>query len=409
MATRARTVTGDDVRAVRAAVETVAKRTPILSSRTISERAGGTVALKAENLQRTGSFKIRGAAAKVASLPEADSGRGVVAASAGNHAQALAAAARRRGIPCEVFVPADAPIAKAEAARGHGATVYLGGTGVDDCIGRAQERAQEQGMTFVHPFDDPVIVAGQGSLGLELVEDVEDLKQVVVPVGGGGLASGIAIAVKSQRPDVRVVGVQVAACAPYPESLKRGEIVPVDSALTIADGIAVKRPGDVTLPLLKEWLDDLVVVGEDETAEAMAVLMERCKLVVEGAGAVGVAALLGGQVRPPASGTTVVVLSGGNVDAALLAAVVRRHDNEAGRRLVLLTRVPDRPGGLVGLLSLVSEAGANIVDVSHVREGIDLHVRETGVELVLETRGHEHAETVTGKLAAAGYEARVLR
>jgi threonine dehydratase len=333
----------------------------------------------------------------------------VVAASAGNHAQALAAAAERRGIPCEVFVPADAPIAKAEAARGHGAIVHLGGTGVDDCIGRAQERASEGGLTFVHPFDDPVIVAGQGSLGLELVEDVDDLAQVVVPVGGGGLASGIAIAVKSARPDVRVVGVQVAACAPFPESLKRGQAVPVDSALTIADGIAVKRPGDLTLPLLKHWLDELVVVGEDETAEAMAVLMERCKLVVEGAGAVGVAALLGGQVKPAASGSTVAVLSGGNVDAALLAAIVRRHENEGGRRLVLLTRVPDRPGGLVGVLSLISDAGANIVDVSHVREGLDLHVRETAVEIVLETRGHEHAEAVMSDLAAGGYEARVLR
>jgi threonine dehydratase len=215
--------------------------------------------------------------------------------------------------------------------------------------------------------------------------------------------------VKSARPDVRVVGVQAEACAPYPQSFERGEPVPVDSALTIADGIAVKRPGDLTLPLLTHWLDDLVVVGEDETAVAMALLMERCKLVVEGAGAVSVAALLGGQVAPATSGTTVAVLSGGNVDAGLLAAVARRHENEAGRRLVLLTRVPDRPGGLVRLLSLVSDTGANIVDVAHVREGIDLHVRETGVELVLETRGHEHAETVTAKLAAAGYEARVLR
>jgi threonine dehydratase len=264
-------------------------------------------------------------------------------------------------------------------------------------------------MALVHPFDDPDIVAGQGSLGLELIEDVDDLAQVVVPVGGGGLASGIAIAVKSARPDVRVVGVQVAACAPYPESLKRGRAVPVDSALTIADGIAVKRPGELTLALLKQWLDELVVVGEDETAEAMALLMERCKLVVEGAGAVGVAALLGGQVKPTARGTTVAVLSGGNVDAALLAAIVRRHENEGGRRLVLLTRVPDRPGGLVGVLSLVSETGANIVDVSHVREGLDLHVRETAVELVLETRGHEHAEAVLGRLAEAGYEARILR
>jgi threonine dehydratase len=308
-----------------------------------------------------------------------------------------------------VFVPADAPIAKAEAARGQGAVVHVGGGGVDDCIGLALERAHEGGLEFVHPFDDPDVVAGQGSLGLELLEDVPDLAQVVVPVGGGGLASGIAIAVKSARPEVRVVGVQAEACAPYPQSLARGEPVPVDSALTIADGIAVKRPGDLTLPLLAQWLDDLVVVGEDDTAVAMALLMERCKLVVEGAGAVGVAALLGGQVKPTSSGTTVAVLSGGNVDAGLLAAVARRHENEAGRRLVLLTRVPDRPGGLVRLLSLVSDTGANIVDVAHVREGIDLHVRETGVELVLETRGHEHAEGVTAKLAAAGYEARVLR
>ena len=409
MATHARTVTADDVRAARPAVDAVAKRTPVLSTRTISERAGGMVLLKAENLQRTGSFKIRGATAKLAALGEEGCARGVIAASAGNHAQALAAAARVRGVPCEVFVPADAPISKAEAARGQGAIVHVGGGGVDDCIELALERAREGGLAFVHPFDDPDVVAGQGSLGLELLEDVPDLAQVVVPVGGGGLASGIAIAVKSARPDVRVVGVQAAACAPYPESLKRGEAVPVDSALTIADGIAVKRPGDLTLPLLKQWLDDLVVVSEDDTAEAMALLMERCKLVVEGAGAVGVAALLGGQVKPTSSGTTVAVLSGGNVDAGLLAAVARRHESEAGRRLVLLTRVPDRPGGLVRLLSLVSETGANIVDVGHVREGIDLHVRETGVELVLETRGHEHAEAVTAKLAAAGYEARVLR
>jgi threonine dehydratase len=413
MATRersgARTVTADDVRAARGAVDAVAKRTPVLSTRTISERAGGTVALKAENLQRTGSFKIRGASAKLAALGEAGCGHGVIAASAGNHAQALAAAARIRGVPCEVFVPADAPIGKAEAARGQGAVVHVGGDSVDACIGLALERAREGGLEFVHPFDDPDVVAGQGSLGLELLEEVPDLAQIVVPVGGGGLASGIAIAVKSARPDVRVVGVQAAACAPYPRSLERGEPVPVDSALTIADGIAVKRPGDLTLPLLTQWLDDLVVVGEDDTAEAMVLLMERCKLVVEGAGAVGVAALVGGQVAPTASGTTVAVLSGGNVDAGLLATVARRHENEAGRRLVLLTRVPDRPGSLVRLLALVADTGANLLDVSHVREGIDLHVRETGVELVLETRGHEHAEAVTAKLAAAGYEARVLR
>ena len=385
-------VTAADVAAARAAVETIARRTPVLSSRTISERAGGVVSLKAENLQRTGSFKIRGVSAKLAALGVDGCSRGVVAASAGNHAQSLAAAARARGVPCEVFVPEDAPMAKVEAARGQGAIVHMGGLSVDDCIALAHERARTGGLAFVHPFDDPDIVAGQGTLGLELLEDVPDLAKVVVPVGGGGLCSGVAIAVKSARPDVQVVGVR-----------------PADATLTIADGIAVKHPGKLTGALLEQWVDEIVAVGEDETAEAMVLLMERCKLVVEGAGAVGVAALLGGGVTPAPSGTTVAVLSGGNVDPGLLASIARRHETEAGRRLVLLTRVADRPGALAGLLACVAETGANIVDVSHVREGLDLHVRETAVELVLETRGLEHAERVGSALRDAGYEARVLR
>ena len=400
-------VTADDVAAARPAVQRIARRTPVLSTRTISKRAGGEVVLKAENLQRTGSFKARGVAAKLAALGD---GRtpGVVAASAGNHAQALAAAARVYGVPCEVFVPSDAPLAKVEAARGHGATVNVGGDSVDSCLEMARTRARDGGLAFVHPFDDPDIVAGQGSLGLELLEEVPDLARVVVPVGGGGLCAGIAIAVKSARPDVEVIGVQVAACAPYPESLRRGEPVPATSALTIADGIAVKRPGALTLELLGRWVDDVIVVDEDETAEAMVVLMERCKLVVEGAGAVGVAALLGGQARAAESGTTVAVLSGGNVDPGLLASVARRHETEAGRRLVLITRVADRPGNLASLLGHVAQTGANIVDVAHVREGLDLHVRETAIELVLETRGHAHADRVVAALRDGGYETRVL-
>jgi threonine dehydratase len=401
-------LTAGDVAAARPAAESVARRTPLLSTRTISERAGGVVALKAENLQRTGSFKVRGVAAKLAALGEAGCRNGVVAASAGNHAQALAAAARARGVACEVFVPSDAPLAKVEAARGLGAKIHVGGGSVDECLSAARERAEEGGLAFVHPFDDPHVVAGQGSLGLELLEDVPDLAKVVVPVGGGGLCAGVAIAVKAARPEVEVVGVQVAACAPYPESLRRGEPVAAGSALTIADGIAVKRPGALTLGLLSRWSDEIVVVGEDETAEAMVVLMERCKLVVEGAGAVGVAALLGGQVRPAETGTTVAVLSGGNVDPGLLASIARRHETEAGRRLILLTRVADRPGNLARLLDCVASQGANIVDVAHVREGLDLHVRETAVELVIETRGHDHARAVVAALEAAGYTTRVL-
>jgi threonine dehydratase len=401
-------VTVDDVAAARPAVETIARRTPVLSSRTISERAGGVVALKAENLQRTGSFKIRGASAKLAALGEDGCARGVVAASAGNHAQSLAAAARARGVPCEVFVPDDAPMAKVEAARAQGAIVNIGGGSVDECLAMAHDRARDGGLAFVHPFDDPDIVAGQGSLGLELVEDVPDLARVIVPVGGGGLCAGVAIAVKAARPDVEVIGVQVAACAPYPESLRRGEPVPAGSVLTIADGIAVKRPGDLTLDLLSRFADGIVVVEEDATAEAMVVLMERCKLVVEGAGAVGVAALLGGQVTAAGEGTTVAVLSGGNVDPGLLASVARRHETEVGRRLVVLTRVPDRPGNLARLLGQVAATGANIVDVSHVREGLDLHVRETAIELVMETRGHDHAREVVAAMNESGYQTSVL-
>ncbi|HSD81801.1 MAG TPA: threonine ammonia-lyase, partial [Solirubrobacteraceae bacterium] len=379
----------------------------VLQSLTLSERTGADVVLKAENLQRTGSFKIRGALNKLAALGEGCA-RGVTAGSAGNHAWALAQAAHARGVPCEVFMPAGAPIAKAEGCVALGARVRYVGESVHEAVAAARECAVEAGMAFVHPFDDPDVVAGQGTLGVELLEEVPELAKVVVPVGGGGLASGVAIAVKAARPEVQVVGVQVDTVAAFPESLRRGEPVTVRSALTIADGIAVKRPGDLTLPLIREWLDGVVVVPEDDVAEAMVLLMEKAKLVVEGAGAVGVAALLGGQTAAAEHGTTVVILSGGNVDAGLLATVARRHESEAGRRLVLYSRVPDSPGSLARLLGLVGEAGANLVDVEHLREGVDLHVRETGVQLVLETRSRAHADEVLRAVRDAGYEARVM-
>lgn len=400
-------VDATDVARARAAVCDVARRTPVLPSKALSDRCDAEVVLKAESLQRTGSFKLRGALSKLAALG-AGCERGVVAGSAGNHAWALADAARERGVPCEVFMPEQAPLAKIEGCEELGAVVRLTGDSLEDCFAAANARARETGMAFVHPFDDADVIAGQGTVGLELLEDVEDLAKIVVPVGGGGLSSGIAIAVKSARPDVEVVGVQAEACAPYGDSLLRGEPVAVASALTIADGIAVKCPGTLTLTLVERWLDDVVTVGEDEIAEAMVLLMERSKLVVEGAGAVGAAALLGGLVAPAASGTTVVVLSGGNVDAGLLAAVARRHETQVGRRLALFTRVSDRPGSLARLLVCVADAGANLVEVEHVREGVDLHVRETGVQLVLETRGPEHAKEVLDAIAGDGYEARII-
>jgi threonine dehydratase len=402
-----RTVRSSDIERARRAVADVVRHTPVLPSLTLSERTGADVVLKAENLQRTGSFKIRGALNKLAALGERCA-RGVTAGSAGNHAWACAQAARTRGVPCEVFMPTEAPISKVEGCRTLGAVVHMGGESVDECVALARARADEAGMAFVHPFDDPDVIAGQGTLGLELLDDVPDLAKVVVPVGGGGLSSGVAIAVKARRPDVEVVGVQVETVAAFPASLRRGEPVAVDAALTIADGIAVKRPGELTLPLVQRWLDDVVVVPDDDIAEAIVLCMERAKLVVEGAGAVGVAALLGGQTRAARSGTTCVVLSGGNVDAGLLATVARRHETEAGRRLVFFTRVRDTPGSLARLLSLVGEAGGNLIHVEHLREGIDLHVRETAVQVTLETRGREHADEVLARVRAAGYESDVV-
>ncbi|MCW3014599.1 MAG: threonine ammonia-lyase [Solirubrobacterales bacterium] len=406
MSTTAR-VTAEAIVRARAAICDVARHTPVLPSSTLSERCGGPVVLKAENLQRTGSFKVRGALNKLAALGDGCSA-GVVCGSAGNHAQALAFAARERGVLCEVFMPALAPIAKAEGAAELGAIVRLGGASVDECVAAAQARADEAGLAFVHPFDDPDVVAGQGTLGLELLQDIPDLTTVVVPIGGGGLASGVAIAVKSALPHVRVIGVQIATCAAFPASLVAGVPVQVHGGLTIADGIAVKRPGELTLGLIAEWVDEIVVVGEDEVAEAIVLLAEKAKLVVEGAGAVGAAALLGGQAGVAADGTTCVILSGGNVDPGLLAEVARRHETEAGRRLVLFTRVPDQPGALARLLDLVARSGANLVDVEHLREGVGLHVRETAVQLVLQTRGRDHAEQVTRAVGEGGYAARVV-
>ncbi|MDO8187121.1 threonine ammonia-lyase [Conexibacter sp. JD483] len=387
----------------------VVRETPLLSSRTLGERVGGTIALKAENLQRTGSFKLRGALAKIAALDPAHAAAGVVAGSAGNHGQAVAYAARARGLACEVFMPLSAPNQKLDACAEFGATVQLVGDSVDAALAAARERAAASGMAFIHPFDDPDVVAGQGGVGLELAAQAPDLALAIVPVGGGGLVSGTAIALKALRPGVRVVGVQVDRCAPVPASLAGGAPVETTRAApTIADGIAVKRPGELTVALMRAWVDEVVVVPEDAVAEAMVLLLERAKLVVEGAGAVGVAALLSGAVAPAQRGTTAVVLSGGNVDAGLLASVARRHESQAGRRLVLLTRVPDRPGALATLLELVGRQNANLVDITHVREGLDLHVRETAVQLVLETRGPGHASEVLRAIADAGYATSTL-
>jgi threonine dehydratase len=395
-------ITGEEIAAAHAAIANEVIRTPTLHLPAIDDMLGGRIALKAENLQQTGSFKARGVSVKLESLGDACR-KGVVAGTAGNHGRALAWAARRREIPCELFVPEDAPISKTEPAARLGASLTRCKGTVDDCVELAMERSQEEGLTLVHPFDDPQVIMGQAGIGLELLDQVPDLAKVLVPLGGGGLASGIAMAVKQARPKVEVVGIQVEACAAYPDSLKRGEPTVVDPAATVADGIAVKRPGKLTLPLIAEWLDRIVVVSDDQVGDAMAELLAEAKMVVEGAGAVGVAALAAGHEPPAEQGTTAVVLSGGNVDESLLGAIARRSGTRHGRGAVLFTTISDRPGSLAKLLVAVGGTGANIVDVRHVREVVDLHVAETGIELILDTRDPEHTRQIINDLTERGY------
>ena len=389
----------ETIHAARAAGAGVVKRTPITESAALSERYGGNVVFKAENLQRTGSFKIRGAMNKLASLGDAVHS-GVVAGSAGNHAQAIAFAAKHFGVPCEIFVPAGASLSKMEAVRSYGATLSEGGDTLSDAVALAQVRADATGMNFCHPYDDPMVVAGQATLGLELAEDISDLSLVLVPLGGGGLTGGVAMVLKHINPKIRIVGIQVRACAPY-----AGTPAPDGPIVTLADGIAVKNPGAFTRPLIEQYVDDVIVVEEDLVADAMVLLMDRGKLYVEGGGAVGVSALMSGQIKPAANGTTCVVLSGGNVDLGILPGLIRRNETRAGRRLLVYVRISDRPGGLAALLTLFANTGANLVEVEHMREGVDLHVRETGVQVVLEVRGRDHAEAVLQSVRAAGYTA----
>jgi threonine dehydratase len=392
-----------DLDSARAAVTAVALRIPALVSQGLSELAGGPVALKPECLQRSGSFKLRGALSKLAALGSADDG--IVTASAGNHGRAVAYAARAREVPCAVFMPVEAPVSKVSAVEQLGARVEMHGDSVDEALSAAREFAARTGAALVHPFDDLDVIAGQATLALELVEEVPDIARVVVPVGGGGLAAGIGIGLRRLGRDVELIGVQARACAPYASLLNGGEpgATELSPGATIADGIAIKRPGHLTLPLLRELLTGMETVGEDEIADAMVFLAERVKLVAEGAGAASVAVLRAGRLAPVA-GTTVAIVSGGNVDSGLLAALLRRHDTEEGRIVRLFTRVPDRPGGLAELLSVIADARANVVSVEHVREAVPLHVRETGVELTLETRGPRHTETVAAALGAAGYD-----
>jgi threonine dehydratase len=379
-----------DIAEARERIAGVARETPVYGSETFSRIAGRDVWLKAENLQRTGAFKVRGAVNRIATLSGMERQAGVVAASAGNHGQAVAWAAREAGIPARIYVPQDAPMAKVEACRTYGSELIMEGESFEAALAAAMADVEETGATFIHPFEDPVVIAGQGTIGLELAEQVSDAGTVVIPVGGGGLAAGIALALRARQPDVHIVGVQ-AGKAGY----------------TIADGIFVKHPGVLTMSILDEVLDELVDVDDEAISEAMVLLLERSKLVVEGAGAVGVAALLSGKVG--GSGPVAIVLSGGNIDPTLLISVMRHGLTLGGRYLVIRTRIPDRPGELVKLLSLIAEARGNVVSVEHHREGMDVPVAETEVELTLITRDQEHCTVLLEEMRSWGYRVERIR
>jgi threonine dehydratase len=384
-----------EIREARARLDGVARITPIYRSETLSRLVGREVFLKAENLQRTGSFKVRGAYNRLALCKPEERVAGVVAASAGNHGQAVAWAARAVEAVATIFMPEDAPMAKVDATRSYGARVELVPGQLEEALAAAAKHVEATGATFVHPFEDGRVIAGQGTIGLELAEQVEQAETVIVPVGGGGLCSGIAIALRELRPGVKIVGVQAAGT------------LPGGPGFTIADGIAVKKLGELTMTVLGELLDEIVVVTDEEISEAIVLLAERAKLVVEGAGAVGVAALLHGRVRG-AGGPAAVVLSGGNIDSSLLISVMRRGLAVSGRYLGVRSRVPDRPGELVKLLMLLAEQRVNIVEVEHVRESAEVPVGETGVELTLLTRDRAHGDALLELMRGWGYPAQRL-
>jgi threonine dehydratase len=403
MTTASSLVRPDDVAAARDVLRGVLAPTPLLRSRVLSDRLGGPVFLKCENLQRTGSFKARGAYLRISRLTDAERARGVVAASAGNHAQGVAFAAALLGAKATVIMPEGAPLPKVEATRSYGADIITRGQTVDDALAEALAYASECGAVFIHPFDHPDVVAGQGTVGLEIMEQCPEVRTIAVPVGGGGLAAGIAVAVQGAGagPPVRVVGVQAEAVAPFPASLAAGHPVRVPPAPTMADGIAVGRPGDLAFGILAAFADQVVTVSEETLSRGLLLCLERAKQLVEPAGAAGVAALLEhpDAFEPP----VVAVLSGGNIDPLLLAKVLRQGLSAAGRYLALRCRIPDRPGALATLLREVANLGANVLDVVHERVTLQLRVDEVEVQLQVETRGPAHCADVIGKLREAGY------
>jgi threonine dehydratase len=390
-----------DVEAAAALLTDIVRHTPMEHSRALADRVGGTVWLKCENLQHTGSFKFRGAYTRISRLTDDERARGVVAASAGNHAQGVALAAKLLGAKATVFMPETAPLPKLAATRAYGAEIRLLGQTLTEPLAAAAEYAERSGSVFIHPFNHPDVIAGQGTVGLEILEQCPDLRTVVVSAGGGGLLSGIAVAVKARRPDVRVVAVQAETAAAFPGSLEAGRPVALENMATMADGIAVACPGDLTLAHVQALVDEVRTVSEEDLSRALLFCLERAKLVVEPAGGAAVAAVLAdpGAFEPPLC----AVISGGNIDPVLLLRVVQHGMAAAGRYLSLRLQVPDRPGSLAAVLAQLAAVGANVLEVEHERTSTRLHVGEVEIFVVLETRGLEHAREVTTALTTAGY------
>lgn len=400
----------EELEAAREVVSRVAEKTPMQTSRFLTDLLGQQIYLKCENLQRTGSYKIRGAYNRISKLTPEERERGVVAASAGNHAQGVALAARELGIKATIFMPVGVPLPKLQATRNYGAEVILRGTNVAEPLLAAAEYAEETGAIFIPPYDHIDVITGQGTLGLEIWDEVPDLDTVVIPIGGGGLIAGVTAAVRLRAAaagrTVRVIGVQAANSAAYPVSLEAGEPTTITSTPTIADGIAVTRPGTLNFELIKDSVDEVVTVSEDDIARALVVLLERAKLVVEPAGAVAVAAVLAGKIR--SHGNTALILSGGNIDPQLMQIVVNHGLVASGRYLKISIPLPDRPGQLSRIAELVAHANANVIEVLHTRHGNGLQIGQVELRLSIETRGAEHRELVLNTLREAGYEPRVV-
>ena len=395
-----------DVRAARDRIRDAIVATPVVPALALRERLPCAVHLKLENLQRTGSFKDRGALARLLDLGDAERRRGIVTASAGNHAQAVAYHGARLGIPVEVVMPEHTPLVKVANTRGFGAGVRFHGATLSDAMGEARRLEAEEGRVLVHAFDDERVIAGQGTVGLELLEQVPDLTAVVVPIGGGGLVSGIAVAIKEQRPDVRIFGVEAAAAASALASRHAGRLVPIETGETIADGIAVKRVGDRTFPLIERWVDEIVAVDEPRIAGAVHLLLERQKVLAEGAAAAPLAALVAGMLPLRADDVAVMIVSGGNIDVNLMERIVDRGLVADGRLARLAVTVRDRPGHLARLTQLVAEEGANVLEVAHRRAFADIGVRDVEIVMHLETRGHAHLADVLARLEREGVAVR---